>query len=378
MTSAALWGLALCLWLGGAVGGESPPAFYPIGIYGVRDTNDLPVLRAAGFTVVRGPARVSFLDAARAAGLRVLASPGTQAGPKFDAAQARQAVTSADRHPALWGWYLADEPDLARVDPALIARGHRWFKRQGAAKPTALALFQGYETLDYGRLTDWVLVDRYPIPWLPLANFGQHLRMARLGVGKDRPLFAIVQAFDWSYYPDLMPDKVSMRPPTIQELRCMTYLALAERANGLFYYAYDDGRWRMTDHPVTWAAVRSVVREVNERLPLFQARHVWWPQHTRYADRLRRFNAALLGSITTTRLAVRNGTPTVPAGQYVLAVNNTEHAQTWGFHPLAGDGEELPVLGESRTLRTEGGWVTDTFEPYAVRVYGPLNRSQPR
>ena len=48
----------------------------------------------------------------------------------------------------------------------------------------------------------------------------------------------------------------------------MTYEALARGATGLFYFAFDAG-WKMREHPETWAALTNVVREINERLPLF-------------------------------------------------------------------------------------------------------------
>ena len=59
-----------------------------------------------------GPARRGFLDAAKANGIGVLASPGSHAGKGFDAAKVQATVTKHDRHPALWSWYLIDEPDM--------------------------------------------------------------------------------------------------------------------------------------------------------------------------------------------------------------------------------------------------------------------------
>src|SRR6185436_226797 len=89
-----------------------PPGLFPIGLYCVDDTNDFPTVRAAGFNVITGPAAREFLDAAQANGLQVLARPDTEAGTKFDAGLARRAVGNFDMHPALWAWYLVDEPDL--------------------------------------------------------------------------------------------------------------------------------------------------------------------------------------------------------------------------------------------------------------------------
>lgn len=301
----------------------------------------------------------------------MLASPHTSVGPKFDALAARRAVAQFDLHPALWAWYLIDEPDLNRVSPADVIASHRFLKRIGAKKPTSLVLFQGYSAADFGQIADILMIDRYPIPWLPLANFPQHVRMARLGAGPKRPLIAVIQTHDWSYYPDLLPGERNLRPPTFAELRCMTYAALAHRANGLFYYCFNDGRWKILDHPEVWESLRKTVAEVNDRWPLFQAEHQWWPYVHRFGDPKRRFNEALESSITPALLRVRIGNEHVPPGHYILAVNNTN--QKHSYKITAPDGVDLflPVFGENRFLPVIDGWIEDEFEPYAVRIYGP-------
>lgn len=364
--------LALGL-LGGAAGCRHPHAeFYPIGIYSVRQTNDLAVVRAAGFNVVTGPASQAYLDAAQRHGLKVFAPPGTSAGPKFNAAAARAAVRAFDRHPALWAWYVVDEPDLHWIPPESVRLANSVLKRAGARKPTALVLFQGGSALHYARLTDVLMIDRYPIPWLPLANFGQHVRQARLAAGRDQPLVAIIQAFDWDYFRDLLAAPVKMRPPTYAELRCMTYLALVLRANGLFYYAFDSRGWKMREQPETWAALQSVVREVNERLPLFQAEHVWWPAQHVFASWAEQWNAALDSSIALARVRVRRGTAAIPPGDYVVAVNTTPDFHLYRFTSPAPDAAVIPVVGEDRCVEVLDGWLIDGFGPYEARVYGPV------
>jgi hypothetical protein len=241
-----------------------------------------------------------------------------------------------------------------------------------ARKPTALVLFQGYSALEYAHLSDILMIDRYPIPWLPLANFPQHVRMARLALGKKKPLLAVIQAFDWSRFPDQLPDERNLRPPAYDELRCMTYCALAQRANGLFYYSFNDRGWKMAEQPETWDALKKVIAEVNDRVPLFQADHVWWPYMHRFRDKTIRFNAALESAVTPALLRVRKGNSSVPAGDYVLTVNTTEKKHIYSFYlprPVRGD---IPVLGEDRTRVARDNWVEDEFEPFAIHVYGPL------
>ena len=122
--------------------------FYPLGIYSVNSTNDFPIVRDAGFNLITSAADPTRLDAARAHGLRILASPGTFAGKDFKASMARQTVLKYDSHPALWAWYLIDEPDMHGVSPRQIREAHRFVKRLGATKPTALVLFQGSTALE--------------------------------------------------------------------------------------------------------------------------------------------------------------------------------------------------------------------------------------
>lgn len=347
--------------------------FFPIGLYSVGDTNDFAAVRAAGFNVVTGPAAREFLDAAQANGLQVLASPGTTAGPKFDATKARATVNSLGAHPALWAWYLVDEPDLNQISPAQVRAAHACVKSGSSAKPTALVLYRGDSAQHFANLADVTMLDRYPIPWLPLANFGQHVEMARLALPAGKPLVAVIQAFDWSTDRASLRDEKNtpLRPPTEAELRCMTYDALARGANGLFYFAFDTSFWKIREHPAVWDGLQRVVAEVNARLPLFRAEQLWWPREQRFADPARRFNAALQSAVTARLLRVRAGNAAVPAGDYILAVNTTEQAQTFSFTlpPENTKAAAVPVLDEGHSIAPAAGWVTDEFAPLAVHVY---------
>ena len=113
------------------------PGDYPLGLYSVGSETNLAEIANAGFNLVAGPARRDFLDAAKANGVGVLASPGSSAGHHFDAAKVRATVAKHDRHPALRSWYLIDEPDMQRVAPENVEAAHRFVKRLSATKPTS-------------------------------------------------------------------------------------------------------------------------------------------------------------------------------------------------------------------------------------------------
>lgn len=355
--------------------GQSCFECYPLAISGTGSTSNLPVLRAAGFNLIVGGSSEQDLNAAARVGLGVITTVPVAWGKSIDTNQVQIKIRQSEGHPALQGWLLSDEPEMRGVSPDQVRELGRAVRALGARKPTYLVLYQGYEALDYAHCADVLCVDRYPIPWLPLANFGQHMKMARLALGRNKPLIAVVQAFDWAYYPTVMSeDPGRMRPPTREEIRCMVYCALVEGATGLMFYSYDDGpgRWRMAEHPETWRAVCDVVTEVRRRLPLFEGTHYWWDRNHRYGDPSRRFNAALLSSVSAARVRVTRGTAAVPAGEYIVAVNTTELDQEYSFALPAGRNSVVPVFEEGRVLAVDRGRVTDHFEQYGLHVYGPL------
>jgi hypothetical protein len=211
-----------------------------------------------------------------------------------------------------------------------VVRNHAALKSLKTSKPTALVLYQGYEALHYANITDIMMIDKYLVPWLPLASFGQHVEMTRLALGGGKPLISVFQAFDWGSISKMLPGEKNLRPPTHEEIRCMTYEALARGATGLFYFAFDAG-WKMREHPETWAALSNVVQEVNKRLPLFQAEHQWWAKEHQFGKPAHRFNAALQSSVTSCLLRVTGANAVVTTGDYILAANNAERSQQYSF-----------------------------------------------
>jgi len=373
-----LQALAVAL-LGLATGCQSLPRHtFPIGIFGAANPGDLPTVAAAGFNVVAGPATQAYLDAAHHHGLSVLARPGTSAdAAPFDCDQARTTVRRFDGHPALWAWNLSDEPDLHRIPPAILAAARGCLTEAGARKPTALVLFNGREADQYAGLTDRLLLDRYPVPWLPIADLPKHLRLARFAAGGRQPVYAVVQAFDWAGAPEQIPQASGFRPPDAAEIRAMTFLALVEGARGIFYYAYRDGRWDLEQHPETWAAVRDAVREIHQLEPLFRDVPAWRSFQIHYPDPRQQRNEALDPSVQAALFDAGSGGVDLAPGAYLVAVNSTRNPVTWQFRwPQTGTGfGELQVRGADQPLRPNQGWYSLRFEPLGVRVVGPLPSS---
>jgi len=288
----------------------------------------------------------------------------------LDSPETRLALRSADDHPALWAWYLADEPDLHRVNPRIVAETHRRWKAAGVRKPTVVVLNNARNAIDYERGADLLMIDRYPIPWLPVADFAKHLELMRATM-HARPWIAVIQAFDWNAYRELLGLPTPGRPPTQAEMRCMTYLALAHGARGVFYYEFD-GRWNLKQHPETWQALQLVVREISSRRALFQAERKWWARRHIFGDLSTQFNEALDSSVQSVLLHVRHGSLEIPRGDYILAINTTGHTIDYQFTAPWALPAGVEVVGEQRGLAPIGGWVRDRFSPFAVHIYGPM------
>ena len=354
---------------------SAPPSdssFFPLGIYDVPQT-DLANINAAGFNLVVTSATAEYLNAAHRHGLKVLSHSSPFQILTNTAAADR--LRRLDPHPALWAWYTIDEPDLHGIPPPTVGRIHKKFDRL-ATKPTMLVLMSGSATINYREYPDMVGLDFYPVPWAPISQFAKEMKLARFALG-DKPYFAILQAFDWSAFPELLETNETLRPPTYEELRCMTYMALAHRAKGLFFYTYKARDWDLSATTL-WPDVKSIVREVNELRPLFTATFCWWSPNFDYLEGPdAMYNEAREAKIILVLLEVKKGNAAVSAGRYALAVNTTSNSVPFRLE-LPHAAPTVPVLGSQSPLPLTNNMLYKDFSPFEVICLGPLSLTEKR
>lgn len=356
--------------------------FFPIGLYGfdIRRTNDLAVLRAAGFNCVQtyhsnAGSMLPFLDACQTEGLRAIVPAGVTAGEPWREAALSDHVARLESSPSLLAWHLADEPDYNRIPPVAISKLRDALTRTRTRIPSALVIGDGKSAGDYAATTDILIVDWYPIPHLPLASFGLAVRQGRLAAGPGKPVWALAQAFDWAKdFPRSRKLDVGGFPSET-ELRAMALLAVVEGASGVFFFAHrsNPGAIPITERPSDWRCVSSVARALADWSPLLAAPTVWSPVDQAVdTDRVRWRNA--LGDealqIARKRLAKKHG-PFAP-GDYLLVVNTTREKRKTRLR--APGLRDVPVsrVGENEPAAIIRGWIEDEFGAYATRVYGPL------
>jgi len=346
---------------------------FPVGIYGVPGVADLKAVHDVGFSLVMGGLEPDSMDAAARLGLGVIATPGSSAGKAFDAAKVRETVRRWDRHPALAGWYLIDEPDLNEVPAEQVELAHDTVKAAGARKPTALVVARGWNLAKF-HTADLLMVDFYPVGWIPVPAFFQHMRhgatAARVG---GKRFYAVIQAMDWGAYQAVepFPPPFSPRPPTEAELRSMTWGARVLGADGVVYYPYRDGSWEMPRHPETWKALTRVVQEIRRWEPIFAAPATSTrpPRSEMMTDRR---NEALEPPVLWSVNSVERGNGFVAAGEYWVLVNTTERLQQLRLTDAQWSDIRLPDVRTGDEIAIDAdGWMP-ALEPFEVRILGPI------
>lgn len=239
---------------------------FPIGIYGVERPEDLVQIRNAGFDAFQTylgdrAALAALAKEAGRQGLRMLAAPD-------------ELLKAGDSAPAwpLLAWYLQDEPDVNDVTPEALAAKERRVRSWDHKGKEAFVVGQGSAAARYASSGDAFMLDWYPVPHLALDSVADQLDEVRLALPDGKPLWMVLQAFDWRDYPQHGDGKKPRigRFPTHGEMRFMTYLAVLHGASGLFYFTLNDPAHRpLYARPALWQALETVIDEARAMRPIW-------------------------------------------------------------------------------------------------------------
>lgn len=299
------------------------------GIYAVP-REDLSAAKDLGVDFVVGPGEQGYLDAVATHGLKALVR-----GNSFP------------KHRAVMGHYIWDEPDLFRVPPNRVKEAYEAAKKR-SPKRAFLNLSSGFAIEYYRRHADVLMFDWYPVGWRPVETYYSHLRVARLA-SQRKPFFAVVQAFDWSRYPKLMPRSDQYRAPSAAEVKAMSVWAAMEGASGIVYYPYDDGHYSIRTNQEVAMAIKVSVDFIRLYDSYFTGRRAWGPYPFRYPNAAEGTNALLAPAIAAryTQLDKRSN------HLVLIAANTTERV----VEAVAVKEIEIPATGPIR------------FEPYEIKMF---------
>ena len=259
---------------------ESGLPFLPFGFYSgapirTQWSAQLPLAEAGhGLTLACPYASVAAPDAAWHAEMRkyldLAAASGVHVHFALNAFQALEPtravmgnltaiVTRYKAHPALLGWYLADEPDGGKLDPALLVPKYNLIKKLDPHHPVSMVFNLGGSPVapvpsdprPYLSALDVAMVDPYPVPNFDAGSVANALAVAA-SLGK--PFMLVPQAFGGG--------EAWQRTPTGIEERLMTYLGLIYGAVGIQYFIRGVGANPYAQ--AAWSEVRILAMEVRE------------------------------------------------------------------------------------------------------------------
>jgi hypothetical protein len=254
-------------------------------------------------------------------------------------------------HPALLLWYLTDEPEGHNMDPAALKVEYDRVKKLDANHPFGIDMYLLAAISKYKEGNDYTMTDVYPVTKnrdVPLRNVGIHMDEARRVHGATWPHLAFIQTFGGPN-----TDGGKWAQPTPAEVRCMTFIALAHRANGILYFSY----WPQA--PETWQSIGQLNRDLYKIVPwLIAPKGVEIPAKSSNAAiemRARKIGDTwLVIAVNTERKFVSDVTLTVEA----LGENTTRMAY------------------ENREVKLKAGSWTESFAPMEEKVY--LLGSEPK
>jgi hypothetical protein len=316
--------------------------FFARGLYHV-DPEDYALIKAHGFNCVQTHA--DNIAAVGAAGLK--AGVALYWGSRPYSEKWQQKVLDNLDNDAIFAWWIQDEPDGGRVPLETMADAYLFIREQDPNRPAYTCLCVPDKYPQYAPQTDIVSMDVYPIGRSPITHISDTLEHAQ-DVIPNHVHWFIGQVWSWP----------NTRLVTAPEHRCMTYLALAHGARGLFWYSFNDPKWHLPDqNPEVWAECKVVNDELTELEP-----------------------ALLTPNIGEAVFHPAEGEGQVHASAkrvgddlFVIAVNPSETPvivsltlADLGAEAADGDAE---VMFEDRTVAVADGAIADDFAGLAAHVY---------
>ena len=264
-------------------------------------------------------------------------------------------------HNAVISWYLNDEVGsynaAAQADClAQLEAGYDKIKELDGNHAVWSVHWNTDWLLPEAHTTDILGMDSYPIAHLPITEVSRVAdAAAQVGAQTDKPFWLVPQIFSWTDYPgDPAGRDLTGRPPTQEEMRAMTYLAVNHGAKGLIYYSYfnivDD-----PDYDTRWPQIKEIAGEIDQLRPVFLSTY-----QTNDDD-------IVCDNVDIDFKLMREGDT-----YYLFAVNTKEEEITGVSFEinLAQKPSEFDTLFEGgRQISVTDGKVTDCFNPYEVHVY---------
>lgn len=385
--------------------------FLPLGIYAVNAA-EMPKVKELGFNLVQSyqffdmakAQKKEYLDTARKNGLMVFAGlNGTKQLTKKHIVEIKKTVNAFKNHPALYAWYLADEPEIKKTKPAELKAVYDWIKQMDPNHPVIssnweLGNFKDACDVDMRQLYQGVpcrltfglegyLKNKQDKAWVAILNSYDSGWGAEKGTKSINPTTAFSKLAENGFkdgdtewekeeacWLSLLknpsaPGKAGFQtsvsfPNTPEEIRGAFYWALAHGSNGVYYWLFSDpngtlnlrwGWYTIFFQPRLCAALQSTLGELKELSPyLINSSR----DSTSFKDK------ANSGMFVWSKVAGKK--------RIVIVLNETgkDFKGNVDFGPLGLSSRKLRVYKEDeRIISLENNKLKDSFKKDEAHVY---------
>ncbi|CAN5893650.1 hypothetical protein BH11VER1_BH11VER1_01490 [soil metagenome] len=280
------------------------------------------------------------LDSAAQHGLGIIVSANASFGKLFT-------IPVAKDHSALLAWYGDDEPwgDLTRLHESYNTI------KMLAPDPPVLIVQNNYSRLqDTAPACDIIATDPYPVPNVSLRGVVDATLTARRAVADRKPVWTVLPQY-------------GAKVPTREELRCMSWLAIASGANGLGFFAWDERQrdagtgelkgWFTPEHPEQIEDLRAVLKELRSLEQVLLAP-----------------GAAQPPAMNPVNLALHALIKEADGKRWLILANDSRRAEETTLQlPGIGDGEAKSLIEGAEPLRIREGKAPIVMLPLGVAVY---------
>ncbi len=266
---------------------ENGKHIFPLGIYEVKP-EFMPEVKKAGFEVVHlyqwegsqnDDAAKNYLDAAQAAGLRVFIgfdrghhSPNGIVQGNLELLAKR--VGKLASHPALFCWYLFDEPEVPAyyVPPKRLTAFAELLRKLDPYHPVVMTTW-GNNMNAYRKTWDTHWTQSYSKPDTIVSTIATHRRLLL----NDSPITLLIHCYD-PQQSRLMKENKPVNwdefKPDYDWMRAAAMVGLTKEVNGLWWWWYakaTPGWMTAAKNPRTWNDLCNVIKEVRSLRPVLNA-----------------------------------------------------------------------------------------------------------
>ncbi|MBT3191461.1 MAG: hypothetical protein HN341_02790 [Verrucomicrobia bacterium] len=351
-------------------------AFFPIGAY--CDPSDDPAefsgVVEAGFNLAhsyvfeREDAYDALMDTARAHlvaaqehDIKVFLGMPRGWIRKQNGPEITKYVSSLMTYPALLSWYLMDEPAPQGVGVQDVQHAAEAIRGIDPFHPSFVAFSvmvagQSQTAREYIESVDIIGCDPYPLlRKKPFDTVEQWVENCREMGGKEKPVWAIIEAFDADYDSGGIGRGEVKKygpvvKPTYDQMKCQAFLSLSGGADGLIFYWMSQHRYRMKeDAPAVWASICRLTKELQSV--------------TSFMTTPRSSTRLPVAVPDPFRVWVRSNEKGDTAIAFINPLDTKQHLKVrldLGSKQLC-DGEEV--------MRLNGGVYESHFRPYETKVY---------